>query len=100
MNYTLRKAKIKYEYPMVSESGKGSDGYFQRLEFNSEQLPEISNWQPGEEYTIVIKVKEVSHEIKSTDGDSKECAYFEVTEVGCMKDEEMMKMIAKKLKLK
>lgn len=95
MNYTLRKAKVKYDYPMVAEGG--NEEYFQKLEFTSEQLPEITMWQPGGEYLLVVKVKETSHEIKMKDGESKECAYFDVVEVGAIKD---VVDYVKKLKLK
>lgn len=100
MDFTLRDATMKYEHPMAVE---GSDSYKQRLEFNSEQLPEISTWQPGGEYLVVVKIKEVTHELKMTDGESKECAYFEVMGIGAIKDgilPDYETIINKKLNLK
>ena len=79
--HTLRNAKIKYEYPMESSHGK-EDGYFQTIELDTIMLPEISYWQVGEEYTLVIKVKESRHEVVKNKDSVKEKASFEILEVG------------------
>lgn len=87
MSYTLRNSKIKYDYPTPTVSGKESDGYYQNLEFDTNALPEISSWQVGEEYFLIVKVREKNHELlKSENKGVKEKACFEVLEVGAFID--------------
>lgn len=84
--HTLRDAKMKYDYPMMGPEGK-DDGYYQSLDFDISALPEIGSWQVGQEYTLVIKVREKRHELmKSEDKGVKEKACFEVLEVGSYQD--------------
>ena len=87
-HYTLRDAEVKYDYGSPTVSGKGSDGYYQTLEFGVDSLPEISTWKVGEEYTIILKVREKRHElVKSDDNKVKEKASFEIIEVGNYNDD-------------
>lgn len=99
-NYNLRDAKTKYDYPAGVISGKEEDGYYQQLEFTVDALPEISMWQVGEEYTLVIKVKEKRHELVKDGEKVKEKAFFEVLEVGTMStiDTEYRDKVKDKLK--
>ena len=68
----MRDAKMPMDMP---------DTYYQTLEFEIEQLPEIAAWTPGEEYTLIIKVREKEHEVSKENGKVKECARFDVLKV-------------------
>lgn len=101
MNYTLRDAYIKYDMPMAMSPKDMPDGYYQKLELTVEQLPEVASWEVGREYTLIIKVKEVNHELeKSVDSGVEEKACFEVIEVGAFTDPTaaLRETVQKKLK--
>ena len=98
--HTLRDAKVKYNYDMPTVAGK-EDGYYQSIDFDTTALPEIALWQVGEEYTIILKVRETRHElVKSEDNGIKEKACFEILEVGSFADgmEENREKVKNKLK--
>lgn len=96
----LRKAKIKYEFPMETSHGK-EDGYFQSIEFDTEMLPEISSWQVGEEYLLIVKVKQTRHEVVKKENFTKERATFEIVEVGSYDHADVYKdQVKNKLKIK
>jgi len=86
MSYTLRNAKVKY-MDDVSPSTMDDGEYAQTLRFTTDQLPEIAYWQPGEEYYLVIKVKETEHSIEKKGKEVSEEANFEVVEVGAISDD-------------
>lgn len=48
------------------------------FELNSEQLKAIKDWDVGEEYTVVLKLKQVSKELED---DGKICAEFQILSV-------------------
>lgn len=98
--YTLRDAEMKYSYDLPVSSSKSENGYYQTIEFDISALPEIASWQVGEEYTLVIKVKETKHEIIKTGKSAKEKACFEILEVGNLSDgnEEYREKVKEKLK--
>lgn len=89
---------MKYDYLMPE--GK-DNSYYQQIEFDISSLPEIGSWQVGEEYTIILKVREKRHElVKSENNGVKEKACFEILEVGSYTDgiEEQRKVVKDKLK--
>ena len=96
MEYNLRDAKQKYgcDGPMVDSE----DGYFNHLDFDVTSLPEIGIWKVGEEYLLIVKVKEKKHELLKVEGSVKEKAEFEVLEVAAYRDE--VEMIRDKVKEK
>ena len=83
VNYTLRNAKMKMPGMMNEQMSE----YAQRLDFDTIQLPEVAMWQPGEEYLLVVKVKETKHEITKENGKTEEKACFDVLEVGAIADQ-------------
>jgi hypothetical protein len=92
---------VKYDMPMAMSSKEMPDGYYQRLDLTVEQLPEISSWEVGKEYMLVIKVRETSHELEKHMGEGvKEKACFEVLEVGAFTDPtgEIRELVKNKLK--
>lgn len=101
MKYTLRDATIKFqsyhdEVPSVD---------YQRVSFNAEQLPEIKEWQPGQEYLIVLKVRQKDFRVPDkddSDDQSKYHASFEILEVGGVENgsKEIKKKVKEKLNLK
>ena len=99
--FTLRDAEVKYNYDMPMVASGKNDGYYQTLEFDVSSLPEIAMWKVGDEYTIILKVREKRHELIKSEGNGvKEKACFEVLEVGSYIDgmEEYRKTIKEKLK--
>lgn len=72
---------------------------FQNLRFNADQLPELSDWKVGEEYMIVLTVKQMEHELEERHGEEEEVARFEVLKVGSYEDaeHEAAKLAQKKL---
>jgi hypothetical protein len=81
-DFTLRKATE--EFP--SFPGEKAEEHGQHVTFNVGQLPEISSWEPGHEYMLVVKVMQKAYRVHKQDGDMDESADFEVLEVGAMKD--------------
>lgn len=99
-DFTLRDAGKKMETigPMMADS---KEVYYPSVCFDTKQLPELSTWEVGGEYTLVIKVKEVSHEMFDKDGKVKESAFFDILKVGAYKgDEYYTKEAEKKLRIK
>lgn len=87
MSFILRDAKVKYNHNISTMVDGKEDGYYQTIDFDVSSLPEIASWQVGEEYTIILKVKETRHElVKSEDNGVKEKASFEVLESGAYTD--------------
>lgn len=83
-NYTLRDAKQKYDHPTMEGS---EDGYYNHLEFDINSLPEIASWQVGEEYILVVKVKQEDYRLVKDENAVKEKATFKVLEVAAYTDE-------------
>lgn len=66
-----------------------SEGYVEpewnpSVSFDEKQLPEIKNWQVGEEYTIVLKVKQTSSRLQGPDHDQRMAADFDIQQVGAL----------------
>lgn len=96
--YTMRDASSEESYPTVS-GGVKSQKYYPTISFDVKQLPEISMWQVGGEYMLVLKVKQTSYNQSKYMGKTEERATFEVREVGSMHNEAKMtdSMVSKKL---
>lgn len=96
-NYKLRDAKKVETYP--SGSGIQKEEYYQKLEFTSQQLPELMLWKPGEDYMIVLKVRQTKYELEKEAKTSEECGYFDVLAVAALEPEyaEATKTVMSKL---
>lgn len=84
-----------------SMSQDSEDSCCQEVEFDTSMIPEIATWQVGGEYMIILKVKEIKHELEQDpDGTIEECATFQVTQVGAFRDptEDLRSSVQKKLK--
>lgn len=102
MEYTLRDVGKPMMNMMVDGPSK-SEKYYPRVGFDINQVPEISSWEVGGEYLLILKVKEVGHTIEEHNGDgARECADFEILKVGVYKPEVDLygDDVKKKLKIK
>ena len=61
------------------ESLEQVDMMMPHIMLDEEQLPELANWKVGEEYYLLLKVKESSAHL---DHEDKICAMFDVLEAG------------------
>ena len=79
MSYKLRSAEQFFEGALSPDDG---EGFFHEVSFDTMALPEIVDWQVGEEYLLVVKVREVEHKIEQEGAVGKESAEFKIIEVG------------------
>ena len=84
----------------VPYSKSSEDSYYPSITFYTDELPEIALWQPGEEYELTIKVKQISKEVYKDEKEAKEQAMFDVIEVAATGDGDAYSKVAKKLNLK
>ena len=98
MEYTMRDAASEESYPTVS-GGVKSEKYYPTVSFDVKQLPEISLWQVGGEYMLVLKVKQTGYNQNKYMGKVEEKATFEIRQVGAMQNEAKMMegVVGKKL---
>lgn len=78
----------------------GDTKFFQSIRFELEQLPQIADWEVGREYTLILKVKETSHNFRDVEGEGQtESATFDILKVGVFQPEEVerMRIVKKKL---
>jgi hypothetical protein len=69
-------------------SGIKEEVSYQGVRFDIAQLPEIADWVVGEEYELIIRVKETEHSIDEEEGKVKERARFEIRAVGAYEEPE------------
>ena len=84
MSYKLKSAEQFYTDTLSPDKGTG---YFHEISFDKMALPEIEYWQVGEEYLLIIKVKEVEHKVEKEGAIVKEKAKFKIMEVGEYKED-------------
>lgn len=65
--------KLKDQFKALQ--GESEEDMF---ELSSEQLKAVKDWDVGEEYTVVLKLKQVSKELED---DGSICAEFEILSV-------------------
>ena len=82
-HYTMRDAGKEMMH-LDGPVGPNKEKYYQHISFEVEQLPEISMWEPGEKYTLVIEVVQKSHNIDKDGKNVRESAGFEITKVGAV----------------
>ena len=79
---TERKKQLAREKKMGMSCDGPSFFFPQTIEFNVDQLPEIKEWEVGENYQITIKVRQKSFEERKKEGKkTKEEARFEILAV-------------------
>lgn len=76
--YKEKLKKIKPKTHKQMEDSFEDRAIFPSLYLNSEQLSEIKDWKVGEEYMLVLKVKQTS----MSERDDKISADFDILEVG------------------
>ena len=62
------------------ESTSPEKTYFPSFYVDSKQMPDIDNWEVGEEYTITVKVKMCSYSLSEREDKSMSSAEIEVLE--------------------
>ncbi len=89
-DFILRDAKEKF----------GDEEFFQGVRFELAQLPQIADWEVGREYTLILKVKQTSHNFRDVEGEGQtESATFDILKVGAFQPEEVERMEIVKKKL-
>ena len=100
--YTLRDAGSEMMGPVCADGKMEKEKWYQGMGFDIKALPEIGMWQVGEEYFLIVKVKEVNHSLREDKEGAQESADFEVLSVGAYNPEvdKYGEEVSKRLKLK
>lgn len=73
------------EYTMKRQGGEDvptiSGGYLPHLDFSGKDIPEIKDWEVGEEYHLLLKVKMTSLSEREEKDEKTAHACFEVEQV-------------------
>ncbi len=64
---------------------QGSEKYYPSIHLNSKNLPAIKDWEVGEEYSVMLKIKQTS---KSIENDQECSGSFEIREILVLPHEE------------
>jgi len=74
------KMSESMDAPMDSSK---NEKYYPHLDLDNKQLPEISKWQVGKKYTLVVEVKATRKSMREKEGsEAKESMCFEVQRIG------------------
>jgi len=65
-----------------------SKEYFPSVHFDSKTLPEIKDWEVGEEYVVVMKLKQTSYSEHENDKENTADASFDIVEIGVLDKED------------
>lgn len=81
----LLEEKLKEVEPEKPQEIKDSIGeYYPSLYLNSDTLPEIKDWDVGEEYYLVMKVEQKSKSANINEKEERWAADFDIKEIGVL----------------
>lgn len=83
-SYSIKPEKSGYTDSPISESKKE---HYPTISISNKILPEIEEWKDGEEYVIVLKVKQVGSSSYSHNGKNDAHADLEVREAAYIEQE-------------
>lgn len=69
------------EYDRGMEVKTMPSPYSPGISFGEDQLPDVKDWQTGEEYILVLKVRQNGSNLIGPEGDKKLRADFDILEV-------------------
>jgi len=85
----LFEEKLKKVKPKKMEMSESSEKeHYPNFYLSSDTLPEIKDWEVGEEYKIVMTVEQKSKSMHSEGREEKYNADFDIKKIGCMKNNE------------
>jgi hypothetical protein len=86
----LKEKMEKVKPEKMGEMDKPAKEYFPSFCLNSKTLPEIKDWEVGEEYYLVLKVEQKSKNMHADDKDEKWHADFDIKEIGVLDKEDQV----------
>ena len=85
----LHSLAKKSDMPTSIPESPDPKPYYPSLTLDAEQLPQLQNYEVGEEVTLIFKAKVVGHEIRERDGEKKIDEYrIELLKGSCKHDQE------------
>ena len=81
----LRKVKGEKFGAMVGEMNHSEKVYYPTVELDSDEMPEVKDWNVGESYKVVLEIKQTS---SREDDNGKITANFEIRGIMPISDDE------------